>query len=191
MAPERRSELRLVPASKPIDRPRFEDVLVEHLDSLYRTAVRLTRHREVAEDLVQETCLRAFRAYDQLEHPGSARSWLFKILLNIFRNDAKQQKTEFVDLELSEALIASSPLCEYDQHVVFDRLLEDEVEKALESLPDEFRIPIILSDLEDWTMAEIAEVLGRPSGTVASRLFRGRQLLRESLESYARRRGLF
>ena len=190
MTSERRSALKLIPASKPIDRPRFEDVLVEHLDGLYRTAVRLTRRREAAEDLVQEACLKAFRAYEQLEHPGSARSWLFKILLNTFKNDAKKQKTEFIDLELSEALIASSQLCAYDQQGVLGGLLEDEVQQALENLPEDFRIAIILSDLEDWSIAEISESLGCPAGTIASRLFRGRQLLRESLEAFARRRGL-
>lgn len=127
MTSERRPVLKIIPVARPIARPGFEDVLVEHHDSLYRTAVRLIRHREKAEDLVRDTCLRAFRGYDQLEHPGNARRRLFTILLNTITNEAKKPKAELVDIEMSEALLAPSPLCAYDQQAVFRGLMDDEV----------------------------------------------------------------
>lgn len=180
--------LRLLTAAK---HAQFEELLAKHLDSLYNVAVHLTRSRYDAEDLVQETSLRAFRAFEQFDNLENARSWFLTILLNVFRNNYKRRKrAPFVDLELTEELLASASTRSYDEGAFFSGLMEDEVQQALFGLPLEFRSVIILSDLEECSHREIAEILGCPMGTVASRLFRGRQLLRESLEVYAKRRGL-
>lgn len=180
--------LRILKVEKPAE---FEELLVKNLERLYNVALRLTRSKEKAEDLVQETSLKAFRAFEQLDKHTSAKSWFLTILFNIFRNNYKRQKqAPFVDLELTEELLASASAISYDQEAVFGGLMEDEVQQALSELPEEFRSAIILSDLEDCSHREITEILGCSMGTVASRLFRGRQMLRESLEDYAKRRGL-
>lgn len=169
----------------------FEELLIKHLDSLYNVALHLTRSKDEAEDLVQETSLKAFRGFDQLEELWNARSWFLTILFNVFRNSYKRRKrAPFVDVELTEELLASASTKSYDQEKIFGSLMEDEVQQALADLPPEFQSVIILSDLEECSHREMAEILGCPMGTVASRLFRGRQLLRESLEAYAKRRGL-
>lgn len=170
----------------------FEELLVKHLNALYSTAVRLTGSREEAQDLVQETALRAFIGFHQLQDVEKVKSWFLQILINTFRNKYKKEKhgPTIIDIELSVELLASASTTPYDQEHVLGRLLEDEVEEALQKLPVEFRSVIILSALEDCDYQEISEILGCPPGTVASRLFRARQLLREYLESYAKRHGL-
>lgn len=169
----------------------FEELLVRYLDILYSVALRLTRSHDDAEDLVQETSLRAFRAFGQFEGLENAKSWFLTILFNVFRNNYKREKrAPFVDLELTEGLLSSASARFYDEQTVFAGLMGDDVQQALLELPVEFRSVIILSDLEDCPHREISDILGCPLGTVASRLFRGRQLLRESLETYAKRRGL-
>lgn len=172
------------------ERSSFEELLVKSLDSLYNVALHLTHSKHDAEDLVQETSLRALRAFAQTERLDNAKGWFLTILFNVFRNKYRRRKrAPFVDLELTEELLASAAAVSYDDDAVFGGLMEDEVQQALRELPLEFRSVIILSDLEDCSHREISEILKCPPGTVASRLFRGRQLLRESLESYARRRG--
>jgi len=168
----------------------FEELLVKYLDSMYTIAISLTRSVHDAEDLVQEASLRAFRAFDRVEELVNAKSWLLTILYNVFRNDyQKNKRAPFTDVELTEELISSASVRRYDQDAVFGRLLDDEVQQALARLPVEFQTVVLLADIEDCTHDEIGEILGCPKGTVASRLFRGRQLLRESLEDYAKQRG--
>lgn len=169
----------------------FEELLVKHLDRLYNTALYLTHSKDEAEDLVQETSLKAFEGFDQLEELASAKSWFLAILFNTFRNRYKRHKqAPIIDLELTEELVATASIKAYDQQKVFGELMEDEVHRALMELPSEFRSVIVLADLEDCSHREIAEILTCPMGSVASRLFRGRQLLRESLEEYAKHRRL-
>lgn len=168
----------------------FEELLINNLNSLYNVAFYLTRSKEEAEDLVQDACLKAFRGFDTLRKRTSARSWFLTILSNVFRNEYKRKKrAPFVDLKLTEDLLASAATASYDPETVFGGLMEDEVEQALTELPEEFRSVIILSDLEDCSYRDMAEILGCSMGTVASRLFRGRQMLRESLEKFAKHRG--
>lgn len=169
----------------------FEDLLVRHLDSLYNVALFLTHSKEEAQDLVQETSLKAFRGFNRIEELRNTKGWFLTILFNSFKNQYRRHKqAPIVDIELTEELMATASRKAYDQERVFDGLMEDEVRKALMDLPEEFRSVIVLSDLEDCSHSEIAAILGCPMGTVASRLFRGRQLLCESLESYAKRHGL-
>jgi RNA polymerase sigma-70 factor (ECF subfamily) len=179
--------LQLITSSEP-----FEHLLVEHLGSLYNTALRLTGSKERAEDLVQESSLKAFRKFEQLADMNKAKSWFLQILVNTFRDRHRKRKSkpEVVDIELTEELVASASIKNFDQDQIFGNLLEDTVQEALSGLPDEFRAVVILSDLEECSYKEIAGILQCSMGTVASRLFRGRQLLRERLEDYAKNQGL-
>lgn len=183
-------KLQLVTSSEP--RSQFEQLLVEHLNTLYTTALRLTGSREKAEDVVQESSLKAFRKFDQLQDTNKAKGWFLQILFNTIRDRYRKQKSkpDIVDIELTEELVASAAIKKYDQEKIFGALFEDEVQEALSKLPAEFRAVIILYDLEDCTYKEIADILQCSMGTVASRLFRGRELLREYLEEYAKKRGL-
>ena len=169
----------------------FEELLVKHLNSLYSTALRLTGSKEKAEDLVQESSLRAFKRFDQLEDLKKVKSWFLQILFNAFRDNYKKQKRQqsIVDIELTEELVTSASLKAYDQEKVLGGILEDEMQEALYKLPAEFRSVIILSDLEDCSYQEISDILSCPLGTVASRLFRARELLRKYLEDYAKSHG--
>ncbi|MEX1137747.1 MAG: sigma-70 family RNA polymerase sigma factor [Bacteroidota bacterium] len=175
----------------PAKNAEFEALLLKHLDSLYSVALRLTRSQNDAEDLVQETSLRALKSHEHQPQIDNPKSWLLTILFNVFKNAYKRKrKKPFVDIDLTEELLESASTVSYDQEAVFSQLMDDEVHQALDSLPIEFQSVIILSDLEECSHREISEILGCPAGTVASRLFRGRQLLRESLEAYAKRRRL-
>ncbi len=173
----------------------FEEVLIAHLDSLFAFAMRLADgQRERAEDLVQEACLRAFRNYESLRAPEKMKSWFFQILVNTFINEFHRQSHEppIIDLELSEALLESARVgpIPTPEEQLFEQLLDAEVQQALEALPVEFRTVVWLSDVEELSYKEIAEIIHCPLGTVASRLYRGHSLLREQLWEYARRRGL-
>jgi RNA polymerase sigma-70 factor (ECF subfamily) len=173
----------------------FEEALIAHLDSLFAFALRLVGgRREQAEDLVQEACLRAFRHYESLRSPEKIKSWFFQILVNTHINEFHRQSNEppVVDIELSDALLESvrvEPIPTPEEHL-FAQLLDREVQQALDALPVEFRTVVWLSDVEELSYKEIAEIVKCPLGTVASRLYRGHSLLREQLYEYARQRGL-
>ena len=158
----------------------MEDILARHLDALYSAARRVSRSAADAEDLVQETCLRAHRKLGQL-HSGTdrkVRGWLLSILLNHFRDQWRRSKRGplFVDVPLEDALRQSiSTTMEWN---VEDHL---EVHEALQSIEEEFRVVVWLSDAEGFTSREISRMLRLPQGTVASRLFRGRARLRRLL----------
>ncbi|MCH7612949.1 MAG: RNA polymerase sigma factor [Candidatus Marinimicrobia bacterium] len=170
----------------------FEHLLIEHLNIMYATALRLTGFKEGAEDLVQESSLKAFRKFGQLRDVNKAKGWFLQILLNTFRDRyrKKKRKAEVVYVELTEELVAFASIKAYDQEKIFNYLVEGEVQGALSKLPSEFRSVVILCDLQDCSYQEIADILQCPLGTVASRLFRGRELLREYLEGYVKNRGL-
>jgi RNA polymerase sigma-70 factor (ECF subfamily) len=150
--------------------------------------------RERAEDLVQEACLRAFRHYQSLRSLEKTKPWFFSILVNTYINEFHRQSHEppMVDVELSDALLESPPMdpIPTPEEQVFEPLLDVEVQQALDALPVEFRTVVWLSDVEELSYKEIAEIINCPLGTVASRLYRGHSLLRERLWEYARRRGL-
>jgi RNA polymerase sigma-70 factor, ECF subfamily len=176
-------------------REAFESLALEHFDALYNTAVRLTRNPSEAQDLVQETFLKAFRFYHRFEPGTNIKAWLFTILrntyINVYRKAARQQQVDFDQVAPFYADTAD-PLVWEDRSTVEDmlrHLVQDDVKRALTALPDDYRMVVLLADLEDFAYKEIAEIVGCPVGTVMSRLFRGRRLLRKSLAEFAKKSG--
>src|SRR5262249_3121118 len=175
--------------------PKFEEVLVAHLDSLLAFALRLAGgQRGLAEDLLQETCLRAFRNYQSLRAPERIKSWLFRILANTHINEFHRQSREsqIIDVELSEALLESAYAgsTPTPEERLFEQLLDDEVQQALDALPVEFRAVVWLRDGRGRSFQELFGIIACAPGTAWSRLYRGDGLLREKLREYAGQRGL-
>ena len=175
-------------------REEFEDQALVHLDRVFRFALRLTRNRTEAEDLAQETYLRAFRHFDQFDPGTNCRAWLFAILRNAFVNQLKRQGREVPgldegELERLETGMADGrgPL-ESPEEELLKRVVGAELVAALERLPLIFREAVVLADVEECSYKEIAQICGIPVGTVMSRLFRGRRLLRRALEILVRER---
>jgi RNA polymerase sigma-70 factor (ECF subfamily) len=172
----------------------FEEVVLIHLDALYRTALRLTHNRAEAEDVVQETCLRAFRGFDRFDPGTNARAWVFTILRRVFLNRIRREGREVAENEdagLESALesVTYGPEAESPEEQFLQTVLHGDIDRALRALPTTFREAVILTDLEGLSYKETSDVLGCPIGTVMSRLYRGRHLLRQSLGRYARERG--
>jgi len=177
----------------------FEAEALRHLDALYRTALRMTRSEADAEDLVQETYIRAFRFRDQFTLGTNMKAWLFRILTNTFINTYRRKaaQPEVTDLEgvdefslyrrmADDRAASSSPDPEAE---LLSRVVDTEVTDALEELPEKFRTTVLL-DVEGFSYKEIAEMLGIPIGTVMSRLHRGRKFLQKRLYDLARERGI-
>jgi RNA polymerase sigma-70 factor (ECF subfamily) len=178
-------------------RRRFEEEAMPHLDAVYSMATRLARNPDDAKDLVQETVLRAYRFFEQFEAGTNCRAWLLTILFNNFRNGYKrfareQPASSAEEFERCiENASAERPQSESDPAALLtDRLLDREVERALDSLPDEFRSALLLIDVQDLSYHDAARVLKVPVGTMKSRVSRGRALLRRSLNRYAKERGI-
>ncbi len=181
-------------------RAAFDEEALSHLDSLYRTALRMTRNPSDAEDLVQETYLRAYRFRHQFEEGTNLKAWLFKILTNAFLSLQRHRSREPALSALEE--LPEDDLFLYQQlrslnrdqtsrsaeDEVLQHLLDDDVKAAIESLPPQYRMVVVLSDVEDLAYKEISRVLDIPIGTVMSRLFRGRRLLERALWNHASRR---
>ena len=168
-----------------------ENTALEYMDALYNAALRMSRNSSEAEDLVQDTYLRAYRFFDRFQKGTSMKAWLFKILKNTFINNFKKQSrapehVDFDRLRLSENEPASSDDPEVE---LFYRIFGDEFTNAVDDLRAEFRLVILLSDVEGFSYKEIAEIIDCPIGTVMSRLHRGRKLLRSSLREYAKELG--
>jgi RNA polymerase sigma-70 factor, ECF subfamily len=168
-------------------------VALVHLDSLYHVALRLTRNRAEAEDVVQEACLRAFRSFHRFNPGTNCRAWLLTILRNVFLNRVRTQGREVLETEMggldyadmaTEVHADNNP----DEHFL-QTMLHGDVDRALTTLPLAFREAVMLVDIEGLTYREVAEVLGCPIGTVMSRLSRGRALLRRALGRFAREHG--
>jgi len=154
----------------------FEEMLLAHMDSLYGLAIRLTKNPDAAADLLQDAALRAFRCFHQLRQPGAARAWFARILTTTFLNRyGGHRDPETLALE-SEPLDEETP-----EAALLRRCDADEVEAALAELPEEFRVTILLADVEEFPLRQIAALCGCPLGTVASRLARGRKMLRKRL----------
>ena len=170
--------------------PAFETEALASLDSLYRTALRLTRAPADAEDLVQETYLKAFRAADSFTPGTNLRAWLFTILHNTARNRARDRArdTVAVDSEVVERAAevpARGGPAETPETLLLRDTLAPELQAAVDALPDAFRQAVWLRDVEEFSYAEIAEMLSIPVGTVMSRISRGRHMLFEALKSSA------
>ena len=181
-------------------RARLGAEALEHLDALYRTALRLTQNPPDAEDLVQETYLRALRALDQFQEGTNLRAWLFKILTNAFINQyrrrARAPRSESIDniedFYLYQHLIDSGlqPAASEPEREVLERLVDEDIIRALEELPVPFRQVVLLADVEGFSYKEIADILGIKIGTVMSRLHRGRRRLQQALLPTLQRAGL-
>jgi RNA polymerase sigma-70 factor (ECF subfamily) len=174
----------------------FESLALPHLDSLYRTALRMTRRPEEAEDLVQEAMMKAFRSFATFQPGTNFRAWLFRILTNSYINRYHREMADpartrlddvssFLGSEEALATVEGPPLSEAD----LAESLDEEVKGALDELPGEFRLPVVMALVEGLSYKDIAQALDCPLGTVMSRLYRGRQMLRRRLAGYARRQG--
>ncbi|MBN1279932.1 MAG: sigma-70 family RNA polymerase sigma factor [Chlorobiaceae bacterium] len=173
----------------------FQEEAVAHINSLYNYALHLTMNPDDAEDLVQETYLKAYKFFNSFERGTNCKAWLFKILKNNYINRFRKNSREpgKVDYDLIKDFYHSikdvrSDTSEADSDY-FHSLMHEEVYQALQSLPEEFREVIQLCDIEGFTYEEIANMVESPIGTVRSRLYRGRKLLRGQLENYARKYG--
>jgi RNA polymerase sigma-70 factor (ECF subfamily) len=172
----------------------FEEQALVHLDRVFQFAVRLARNRTEAEDLVQETYLRAFRHFDQFNPGTNCRAWLFAILRNTFLNRVKRRGREVSgleegDLERMEADLVGGPSAiESPEEELLRQVVDADLVTALDGLPLIFREVVLLADVDECSYKEIAQVCGVPIGTVMSRLSRGRRLLRRALESIVRER---
>ncbi len=176
----------------------FEREVMQHLDALYRTALRMTRNPQDAEDLVQETSLRAFRFLDKFQPGTNLRAWLFKILtntyINRYRKASNEPRVDSIDDTEEFALYnhldteAASRGGSVEAQVL-DRFAEDDIKRAIEALPPQYRITVLLADVEGFSYNDIAEITNVKKGTVMSRLFRGRRLLQKVLIDQARAAG--
>jgi RNA polymerase sigma-70 factor (ECF subfamily) len=162
----------------------FEEALLPHLDGLYGLALRLTRDRDAAADLLQDAVLRAFERFRQLREPAAARAWFVRILTRMFLNRYADRAGDESLPDDGEPLVGESP-----EAALLRSCEGREIEAALAELPDEFRLAVLLADVEDLPLREIAEICGCPVGTAASRLARGRRRLRDRLAHLRRERG--
>ncbi len=166
----------------------FDDEALPHLDALYRVALRLTTDPTQAEDLVQDTMLKAYRSWRQYRPGTNAKGWLLTILRNTFINDYRRRKLEPIamDLEAAEPHAILREMADSDpEGSFFAQIVDQRVLEAIDALPTEFREVLVLSDMEGMSYADIAEALQVPVGTVKSRLFRARRQLQGSLYAHA------
>lgn len=167
------------------------------VDALYNTAYRMTRNSEDAEDLVQETYLKAYKYYDKFEVGTNFKAWLFKIMKNTFINNYRKKQaappqSDFADIEESFESQVSEEVTRKvkdPEEELLEDVLDEDVQRALEELPEDYRMVVLLADLEGFAYKEIADILDVPVGTVMSRLYRGRRRLEEAMLSYARDHG--
>ena len=176
----------------------FERQALAHVDSLYGAAYRLTRNPRDAEDLVQDSLLRAYRFWDSFEQDSNCKAWLLRIVTNTFINEYQRKKRsrEILDAASAEQDATDGVLVHANAHdkqsperALVERSVSDDVQKALDSLPEDFRTAVILCDMQGLSYKEIAEIMECPVGTVMSRLFRGRKLLAASLRGFAEQEG--
>ena len=175
--------------------PGFEEEALPHLDAVYRFALRLSGSPDQAEDLVQETFLRAFRSWGQYARGTAAKSWLFTICRNVFlrRRERSQRHDQIVEENVGREGPGANPINPVwvsalgvdPEGDFFDSIVDERIVLAIDELPEEYRTAVVLSDIEGLPYAEIAELMGVPVGTVKSRLFRGRRQLQQVLYDYA------
>lgn len=175
---------------------RFERDALPFLDALYSAALRMTKNPENAEDLVQETYAKAFASFHQFTEGTNLRAWLYRILtttfINIYRKEQRQPLIadgELEEWQIAEAATHTSDQGKSAEVEALEQLPDSDIKNALQELPEEFRLAVYFADVEGFSYKEVAEILNIPTGTVMSRLHRGRKLLRESLADYARELG--
>ena len=182
------------------DQAQFSDQAMEFMPALYTAALRMTRNPADAEDLVQETFLKAYRAFGSFQEGTNLKAWLYRILTNTFINSyrAAKRRPEKADVEDIEDLYLYKRLGDLTapnagrsaEDELLERITDDEVKRAIESLPEAFRIAVLLADVEGFSYKEIADITEVPIGTVMSRIHRGRRALQKALLDYAEARGL-
>jgi RNA polymerase sigma-70 factor (ECF subfamily) len=174
----------------------FSDLISPHLSSLYSTALRMTRNRHDAEDLLQDTVYKAYRALDQYRINTNFKAWVFRILVNTFITARRKEKNlpqrisydEFEEFFLYNRLNEMIMMPTVAAEDFIEKMFDDDVKQALEKLPKQFRLVVLLSDVNEFSYKEIADMMQIPLGTVMSRLFRGRKLLQRQLWHYAKKR---
>ncbi|MGH9210773.1 MAG: sigma-70 family RNA polymerase sigma factor [Acidimicrobiales bacterium] len=182
------------------DQARFADQAMELMPSLYAAALRMTRNRADAEDLVQETYLRAYRGFAGFEEGTNLKAWLYRILTNTYINSyrAKKRRPDETELDEVEDLylyrriggLEAAMVGRSAEDELLDRFTDSEVKEAVEELPENFRLAVLLADVEGFSYREIADILDIPIGTVMSRLHRGRKALQKRLYEFALERNL-
>ena len=182
------------------EKEKFTADAMQYAPQLFSTALRMTRNRSDAEDLVQETYIKGWRSFHTFQEGTNLRAWLFRIMTNTYINKYNAQKRKGTEVELDDVeelflykrlgSIDQSQLSSSAEDQMLNLFTDDEVKNALESLPEDFRIPVLLSDVDGFAYKEIAEMLEIPIGTVMSRLHRGRKAMQKMLYEYARDRGL-
>ena len=175
---------------------RFERDALAYASQLYAAALRYTKDPHDAQDLVQDTYAKAFVAFHQFEPGTNLKAWLYRILtttfINTYRTDQRRPQIsdgELEDWQIHDAASHTSDQGRSAEDVALDGIVDVDVRNALAAMPEDFRMVVYLADVEGFSYKEIAEIVGVPSGTVMSRLHRGRKLLRESLAQYAKDRG--
>jgi len=181
------------PAQK---KARFERDALQYTNQLYAAAMRYTKNPQDAQDLVQDTYAKAFVAFHQFEPGTNLKAWLYRILtttfINTYRKDQRRPQIsdgELEDWQIYDAASHTSDQGRSAEDVALDGIVDVDVKAALAAMPEDFRMAVYLSDVEGFSYKEIADIVGVPSGTVMSRLHRGRKLLRSSLAEYAKDRG--
>lgn len=173
----------------------FEREAIPHMDALYNFALRLSGNEDDANDLLQETFMRAFRFFENFEKGTNCKAWLFRIMKNSYINDYRKEskRPETIEAEMAEEKFENmKPGGGDESHLSedsFNSLLDDEVMQAIQSLPDDLRTVVLLSDIEGYTYEEIADFVDCPLGTVRSRLHRARKILYAKLYKYAHSKG--
>lgn len=175
----------------------FTLLFEQQLNSLYSLALRMTRNQHNAEDLIQDTAMKAFRYFHRFDHGTNFRAWIFRILTNNYINIYRKTKKAPVSVEIGTVSfkLSDSPngywsdLDDRNHHFDYREIFDDEINNAIEKLPEEYRMVVLLADVEGMSYKEISEIIEHPLGTVMSRLHRGRKALQRLLSTYAREKG--
>jgi RNA polymerase sigma-70 factor (ECF subfamily) len=178
-------------------REEFEELLREHLNSVYSAALRMSMNRDDAEDLTQEAIIRAYRAFDRFERGGNFRAWVLRILTNLYidQHRAKARSPKKVSMDTItpagelEAIKLEGDSSHSAEEEVLESIVDERIRDAIGELPNEYRLALLLCDAEGLTYAEAADALGVPTGTIRSRLFRARKMLSQKLADYVKNMG--